>query len=68
MLQPLTGLSLRDFSLRDSTCRKFTDPLMISNITYITLEDTRSIRDNVNLFLAAVSLEIQLNAADTPVT
>lgn len=65
MVQPLTDLSLRDFSLRDSTCRKCADPLMISNITYITLEDTRSIRDNGNLFLAAVSLEIQLNAADT---
>jgi len=38
---------------------------MISNITSITLEDNKSIRDNVNLFLAVAPLEIQLNAADT---
>lgn len=35
------------------------------NITSITVEDSKSIRDNVNLFLAVVPLEIQLNAADT---
>jgi len=38
---------------------------MISSVTYITLADAKSIRDNVSLFLAVVPLEIQQNAADT---